>query len=90
MNYEHIAPVEIKPLLSENVSMFWCKDGWCYIPQLRVRQKFYNEKYFREEWYGVIPRPESIEQIQYEIYSYKPFTWREKSIDFDEFYQERE
>jgi hypothetical protein len=43
--------------------MIWANDGWCYIPQLNIRRKFKETHTIEEDWEGVIPLPEYIEEL---------------------------
>ena len=43
--------------------MIWSNDGWCYIPQLKVREKFQEKDYIQEDWDGVIAMPEYVETM---------------------------
>jgi len=76
-----------KPIDSKQVNLIWGNDGWCYIPQLKIRHKFTEDKYFREKWDGVIAMPEHIEHITWTLYSHSPLIWRESSSEFDQIYQ---
>ena len=31
------------------VTLIWSSDGWCYIPQLKIRQKFFENKEIQKE-----------------------------------------
>jgi hypothetical protein len=74
-------------LKKQNVTLLWCDDGWCYIPALKLRQKFTETKYFHEKWDGVIATPLYIEDITWTLFSEKPRAWSETSDQFSEFYQ---
>jgi hypothetical protein len=76
------------PIEQQNVTAFWCSDGWCYIPEKKIRRKFqYNKKmiYTSETWDGIIPIPSYVEKIEWITYS--PLLWQEKSTEFSEFYE---
>jgi hypothetical protein len=46
------------------VTLIWCSDGWCYIPQCKLRQRFFENKQIKKEtWEGVIGMPMHIETI---------------------------
>lgn len=46
------------------VTLIWSSDGWCYIPQLKLRQKFVeNAQPKREKWEGIIGMPMYIEKV---------------------------
>jgi hypothetical protein len=66
-----------KPLKSLEASFVWGNDGWCYIPQLKIRQKFTETKFFIEEWTGIIPMPSHFETLDFSLYSEKPRMWKE-------------
>ena len=51
------------------VTLVWSSDGWCYIPQLKIRQKFFeNNKVEKETWDGVIGMPLHVETIPWSLY----------------------
>jgi hypothetical protein len=75
------------PIKTQKVTTIWGNDGWCYIPELQLRQKFTENKYFREKWDGIIAMPEYIENITWSLYSQSPLVWREKSSEFDYIYR---
>lgn len=89
MNYKRIDISElgsIKPIESKEVTLIWANDGWCYIPQLKMRQKFTETKFTIEEWEGIIGIPEYIETIIRYVYSKNPLVWREQGSQLDEVY----
>ncbi len=45
------------------LTIIWSNDGWCYIPQLKVREKFQEKDYIQEDWDGVIAIPEYVETM---------------------------
>lgn len=45
------------------LTLVWGNDGWCYIPQLKVREKFEEKDYIQEDWDGVIAMPEHVESL---------------------------
>ena len=75
-----------KPIESKKVTFIWSNDGWCYIPELKLRQKFSETRFTQEEWDGVIAMPEYIETVNRYVYSVSPLVWREKGSQFDEVY----
>ena len=75
-----------KPIESKKVTFIWSNDGWCYIPELKLRQKFSETLFTQEEWDGVIAMPEYIETVNRHVYSVSPLVWREKGSQFDEVY----
>lgn len=76
------------PLESKKVTLIWGNDGWTYIPQLRIRQRF-DDKYFLEKWDGIIATPEHIEEITWSLYSQAPRIWREQGEGFDQIFEQR-
>lgn len=66
-----------KPLKTLKASFVWGNDGWCYIPQLKIRQKFTETKFFIEEWSGIVPMPCHFETLDFTLYSEKPRMWKE-------------
>jgi len=79
MNYiKKLNPGNLKnPLKTQLVNFIWGIDGWCYIPELKIRQKYTETKYFMEEWNGIIPMPCHHEKIEWSLYSQKPRIWKE-------------
>ena len=75
------------------ITRIWAQDGWCYIPELKQRQRFFlNEettlKLETETWTGVLPLAESVESLSYLLFSQKPLVWAEKSSWGVELYEE--
>jgi hypothetical protein len=77
-----------KPLITENVTLFWGNDGWRYTPKLKLRHKFTDTHCSIEKWEGTMPIPIYVEKITWSLYSEKPMRWREASEHFDEVYEE--
>ena len=77
-----------KPIESKKVTLIWGNDGWTYIPQLRIRQRF-DDKYFLEKWDGIIATPEHTEEITWTLYSQAPRIWREQGEGFDQIFEQR-
>ena len=75
---------DAKPIESKKVTFIWASDGWCYIPQLKLRQKFTEKRYCHEDWQGVIPMPEYIEQVNWTLYSKEPRIWQENEDVFSQ------
>ena len=67
----------MKAIESKRVTIIWADDGWCYIPQLQMRQRFTETHYYREDWAGVIAMPEHIETVTWALYSKEPRVWQE-------------
>lgn len=88
MVYLRLTRVALRSL-SNNVTPItrvWSGDGWCYIPELKLRQKFLttDEKdifqLVSETWKGVIPKPEHYELLMYRQISESPLAWEESGI----------
>lgn len=77
MEYTRSTLISTKPIESKNVTLIWANDGWCYIPQLKIRQRFTETHYTCEEWVGVIAMPEYIEEITWSLHSKEPRIWQE-------------
>lgn len=79
---------------SKQITRVWGIDGWCYIPELRVRQRFSVTDtseildFKSESWHGVIPIPEHQEQVTYSLLSAKPLRWQEEGSWGSERYEE--
>lgn len=82
MEYVRSTSASTKPIESKNVTLIWSNDGWCYIPQLKLRQRFTETHYSSEEWLGVIAMPEYIEEVTWALHSKEPRVWQEN----EEFY----
>jgi len=89
MNWSRFTPTNPEPDFEKRVDvrMIWGVDGWCYVPQLKYRQKFLEKLYFLEAWEGVIPMSEYEESVTLTVYSQSPRHWRESSEHFDEVYK---
>ena len=65
------------------ITRIWANDGWCYIPELQLRQKFLvvdtpsEFELLSEPWQGIIPKPEHWEQLNYYPKSQFPLVWEE-------------
>ena len=70
------------------VNILWCADGWCYVPETRVRRQFFlsNNKVtmIQQPWEGTIPVPEYSEEVELQWYS--GLEWRELSEDLDQLF----
>jgi len=77
MEYVRSTSISSKPIESKNVTLIWANDGWCYIPQLKLRQRFTETHYTSEEWMGTIAMPEYIEQVTWALHSKEPRVWQE-------------
>lgn len=69
----------------KTVTRIWSEDGWSYIPELKLREKFTEVHFFREKWEGIISRPLHVETLIRTTYS--PLVWRETGKEFDEIYE---
>lgn len=67
------------------VTRIWSEDGWSYIPELKLREKFTDVHFFRENWEGIISRPLHVETLIRTTYS--SLAWRETGKEFDEIYE---
>ena len=81
-------PSEFKqvPLSVQTVQFLWAADGWVYIPELRIRRRFFVTnnvtQMLQQPWEGTIPLPEHSEEVELEQYS--ETLWREVSEDHDQ------
>lgn len=53
------------------VTMIWASDGWCYVPQLKLRCKFKTDNSIQESWDGVIAMPEHVEETTWSSFQSK-------------------
>lgn len=78
------------------ITRVWANDGWCYIPELKIRQLFSNPNNTSntisiktEGWLGAIPSPCHIETgITHIDIADKPMIWEEMSDYVSERYEE--
>ena len=81
--YKFIADIPI-----QRVNILWCSDSWTYIPELRIRRRFFIDnkvtKMEQETWEGTIPIPEYSEEI--DLYQFSETKWREVSSYSDELF----
>jgi len=82
MEYTRSTLISTKPIESKNVTLIWAKDGWCYIPQLKIRRRFTETHYTQEDWIGIIAMPEYTEEVTWALHSKDPQVWQEN----EEFY----
>ena len=75
MDYERSTSTLAKN--AKKTTLIWGNDGWCYIPELKMRQRFTEKKYYREDWDGVIAMPEHIEVIERSVVTKEPLMWQE-------------
>ena len=76
-----VTPSQSKSLTESKVTVIWANDGWSYIPELKLRRKFTETHYYKEDWDGVIPMPEHIETVTWAQHSSQ--AWQEN----DELYE---
>ena len=74
-----------KPLKTILITRIWGNDGWSYIPELSIRQRFFNvgDSIYRlenETYNGTIPFPEHSELLTYFLYSENPLSWSEQGV----------
>jgi len=87
MEYIRTEPstLTLPKIKGKKVTLIWANDGWCYIPQLNIRQRFTETHYYHESWTGIIAMPEYIEEVERTLYSKEPLIWREN----DEVYSQK-
>ena len=73
-----------KPIQQANVTFIWSSDGWCYIPELKMRQRYTEDKYFFESWEGIIAPVLNLEKVDWSLYSRTPRRWRESGDIFEQ------
>lgn len=71
-------------LESSSITRIWANDGWCYIPELKRREKFVYKsadliEFCAESYEGIIPSKEHEEVVQYHLITRKPLAWAEKT-----------
>lgn len=73
----------IKKLLSneeaierKTITRIWGNDGWCYIPELSIRQRL-NKLYYYEKWNGVFSIPEYVDKVEWKLLTHNPRSWAE-------------
>lgn len=76
----HTSYIYNNPVTS--ITRIWADDEWCYIPELKVRQKFLviptciqEVEFFSEDWSGTIPNARNVEKLSY--YKHSPTAWEE-------------
>lgn len=75
------------------ITRMWANDGWCYIPELKRRDRFFQAENRLIEWKsetydGIIPFPEHSEQLSYYLCSQSPLSWVEQGPWGFELYEE--
>jgi hypothetical protein len=84
------SPKEVK-----EVTYIWSSDGWCYIPEVKMRQRFLTTNdsesliLIEESWEGVIPLPQNLEKVTRYLLSEQPRCWMEENQYFSEIYVEQ-
>ncbi len=93
---KHSYPFELtNPQEEQEVTYMWASDGWCYIPELKTRQKFlvtdvHDQFMLMEEpWEGLIPLPENSEKVTRCLLSATPRVWLEENQYFSDVYVEQ-
>ena len=87
-------PVASSTYNSVDITRVWGNDGWCYIPELRVRQRFSASLHphllaFKSEpWSGAMPLAVHQEQVRYSLMARSPLIWQEQGIWGSERYEE--
>lgn len=89
-------PFELTKLKEgKEITYMWASDGWCYIPELKTRQKFLitpvtDEFIMTEEpWEGLLPLPQNLEKVMRYLLSQSPRIWLEENQLFSEIYVEQ-
>jgi len=82
-----------KPKKTILITRIWANDGWCYVPELQQRHKFFNidehvMKLESENYSGSIPFPEHSELLTYLLFSEKPLRWAEQGPGWSEAFEE--
>jgi hypothetical protein len=77
------------PLEETYVTFVWGTDGWRYVPELNIRDRFTDKTYIFESWEGNLPLPEYIEKGKWFTYSHSPRIWREQGEEFDELFEQK-
>jgi hypothetical protein len=82
-----------KPKKTILITRIWANDGWCYVPELQQRHKFFNidehvMKIESESYSGSIPFPEHSELVTYLLLSEKPLRWAEQGAGWFEVFEE--
>ena len=93
MNPEHYTSPLPRPRDRRELTLLWCEDGWCYVPERKVRCAYEctltpvsKILYIEEPWEGTIAYPMYTERVTWTLYSVSPLIWRERSEEFDELY----
>jgi hypothetical protein len=76
------------PIQKTKTTFIWGSDGWCYVPELKLRQKYTENRYLFDSWEGVIAPPLNIETVDWYLYSQAPRCWREVTGFSDEIFEE--
>ena len=73
---------------------YWCDDGWLYIPEKKLRRKFFTTQVqnqfemVQEPREGIVPLPEHSEWVQVSLYSESPRIWQVQTDELCELYVE--
>ena len=75
----------------QSITRVWANDGWCYIPELKKRQQFFDTKdgilLKSEDYDGIIPLPFYSEDLVYRTSSEHPRSWVEVGNGWSELYE---
>ena len=78
--------------LTTQITRIWAQDGWCYIPELSQRHRFFAKddclEFDCERWHGIIPMPEHRETLHYSVHALQPLIWQEEGQGWSELYEE--
>jgi hypothetical protein len=83
-----------KPIQTKELTYLWCNDGWCYIPEIKARRKYFtiednlHIQIIEEKWSELIPVCEYLEKVEVSIYSHSPQIWKEQIENFCDLYVE--
>lgn len=74
-----------------SITRVWANDGWCYIPELKKRQQFFDTEegtLLKSESYdGIIPLPLYSECVLYATFPKEPRSWVEMGNGWAELYE---
>ena len=65
----------------QSITRVWANDGWCYIPEFKKRQQFFDTAdgilLKSENYDGIIPLPLYSERLVYQTSPERPQSWVE-------------
>lgn len=77
---------------NKKLTYLWCNDGWCYVPELKLRQMFILQdpliEIRKEHWTGAIPLPLQVEEVTRVVYCQSPMVWMETVEGVSEIFSE--